>query len=144
MITTEEIAQVVYALLTGAVAGGSLNISGRVDYERTDYSKEDVIIVPHTIDGEASLRFGQINVNIHVPDLQKTENGNSVVRTDLQRLTEIRSEVVSILQNHVEPGTGWNWYIGRFNPPIKEQGHEEHFVSLALEIVVREKNINNN
>ena len=43
-------------------------ISGVIDYERNDYTKEDVIIVPHTIDGEASVRYGQINVNIHVPD----------------------------------------------------------------------------
>lgn len=142
MITTEEIAQRAYQLLTAAVAAQTLTISGVVDYERTDYSKEDVIIVPHTSDGEASLRFGQVNVNIHVPDLRlnDSETGETIVRKDYKRLTEIRSQVIAVLKDYVEPGSGWNWYIGRLNPAIKEQGHDEHFMSLALELVIREKN----
>ena len=66
MITTEEIATKVYAMLQASEVKNF--ISGVIDYERNDYTKEDVIIVPHTIDGEASVRYGQINVNIHVPD----------------------------------------------------------------------------
>ena len=115
-------------------------ITGLVDYERNDYSKEDVIIVPHTIDGESSLRFGQINVNIHVPDIVETsQSGEPAFRTDFARLIEIRAKVIEVLKNHFESGEGYNWYIGRLNPPIKEQNHDEHFVSLALELVVREK-----
>ncbi len=142
MITTEEIAQRAYQLLTTAVAAQTLTISGSVDYERIDYSKEDVIIVPHTADGEASLRFGQVNVNIHVPDLTLTDpvTGEPVFRIDYKRLTEIRAQVITVLKDYVEPGSGWNWYIGRLNPAIKEQGHDEHFMSLALEIVIRERN----
>lgn len=142
MITTEEIAQRAYQLLTAAVTAHTLTISGVVDYERTDYSKEDVIIVPHTSDGEASLRFGQINVNIHVPDLTLTDpgTGKPLFRIDYKRLTEIRAQVIAVLQNYVEPGSGWNWYIGRLNPAIKEKGHDEHFMSLALQLVIREKN----
>jgi len=142
MITSEEIAQKVYALLKAsqtAQTGNTLTISGVVDYERNDYSKEDVIVVPHTMDGESSLRYGQINVNIHVPDLKVELNSTPVFRTDLKRLTEIRTQVVAILQNHVETGTGWNWYIDRFNPPIKEPELNEHFLSLALKLVVRER-----
>lgn len=141
MITTEEIAQKAYQLLNAARTRGALSISGLVDYERTDYSKEDVIIVPHTIDGENSVRFGQINVNIHVPDLRRKDaTGKTVTRKDDQRLTEIRAQVIGVLQNYVEVGSGWNWYIGRLNPAIKEQGHDEHYMSLALEVVVRERN----
>lgn len=142
MITTEEISQRVYQLLTAAVTAQTLTISGIVDYERTNYSREDVIIVPHTSDGEASLRFGQINVNIHVPDLNLTdpETGEAVFRKNDARLTEIRAQVIAVLKDYVEPGSGWNWYIGRLNPAIKEQGHDEHFMSLALQIVIREKN----
>ena len=142
MITTEEISQRVYQLLTAAVTAQTLTISGIVDYERTNYSREDVIIVPHTSDGEASLRFGQINVNIHVPDLNLTdpETGETVFRKNDARLTEIRAQVIAVLKDYVEPGSGWNWYIGRLNPAIKEQGHDEHFMSLALELVIREKN----
>ena len=142
MITTEEISQRVYQLLTAAVTAHTLTISGIVDYERTNYSREDVIIVPHTSDGEASLRFGQINVNIHVPDLNLTdpETGETVFRKNDARLTEIRAQVIAVLKDYVEPGSGWNWYIGRLNPAIKEQGHDEHFMSLALQIVIREKN----
>ena len=51
MITTEEIATRVYAMLQASEVKNF--ISGVIDYERNDYTKEDVIIVPHTIDGEA-------------------------------------------------------------------------------------------
>lgn len=141
MITIEEISQRVYQLLTDAVAAQTLAISGAVDYERTDYTREDVIIVPSTSDGEASLRSGQINVNIHVPDLNLTdpETGETVFRKNDARLTEIRAQVIAVLKDYVEPGSGWNWYIGRLNPAIKEQGHNEHYMSIVLEIVIRTK-----
>lgn len=142
MITTEQIAQKAYQLLTAAKTAGTLTISGVVDYERNDYSKEDVIIVPHTIDGENSVRYGQINVNVHVPDLNlENTDGSTIKRIDYKRLTEIRSQVVAILQNHVEKGEGWNWYIGRLNPAIKEPDLDEHFMTVALEVTVRERNI---
>ena len=62
MITTEEIAIRVYQMLQESEV--KTMISGVVDYERNDYTKEDVIIIPHTITGEGSERYGQINVNI--------------------------------------------------------------------------------
>lgn len=115
-------------------------ISGVIDYERNDYTKEDVIIVPHTIDGEGSVRFGQININIHVPDIPTPAGkGKSVHRINFPRLIEIRAKAIEVLQNHYEVGKGYNWNIGRLNPPIKEQNHDEHFVSLALELTVRNK-----
>ncbi len=136
MMTTEEISVRVLQLLNEANDTGRF-ISGRIDYERNDYSKEDVIIVPHTIDGEASVRYGQINVNIHVPDIAVNVGGHISYRTDFKRLIEIRSRVIEVLRCHYESGEGWNWTIGRLNPPIKEQNHNEHFVSLALELTVR-------
>lgn len=138
MITTEEIATRVYQLLQGSEV--KTMISGVIDYERNDYTKEDVIIVPHTIDGEGSVRFGQININIHVPDIAKPQGkGKSVHRINFPRLIEIRAKVIEVLQSHYEIGKGYNWTIGRLNPPIKEQQHDEHFVSLALELTVRNK-----
>ena len=138
MITTEEIATRVYQLLQGSEV--KTMISGVIDYERNDYTKEDVIIVPHTIDGEGSVRFGQININIHVPDIAKPMGkGKSVHRINYPRLIEIRAKVIEVLQNHYEVGMGYNWNVGRLNPPIKEQNHDEHFVSLALELTVRNK-----
>ena len=62
MITTEEIAVRVRQLLLESDLKNEL--TGQIDYERNDYSKEDIIIIPHTVDGEESVRFGQINVNI--------------------------------------------------------------------------------
>lgn len=138
MITTEEIATRVYQMLQESEV--STMISGVIDYERNDYTKEDVIIVPHTIDGEGSVRFGQININIHVPDIAKPMGkGKSVHRINFPRLIEIRAKVIEVLQNHYEVGMGYNWNVGRLNPPIKEQNHDEHFVSLALELTVRNK-----
>ena len=138
MITTEEIATRVYQMLQESEV--KTIISGVIDYERNDYTKEDVIIVPHTIDGEGSVRFGQININIHVPDIAKPMGkGKSVHRINFPRLIEIRAKVIEVLQNHYEVGKGYNWNVGRLNPPIKEQNHDEHFVSLALELTVRNK-----
>lgn len=138
MITTEEIAIRVYQMLNDSEV--KTMISGVIDYERNDYTKEDVIIVPHTIDGEASVRFGQINVNIHVPDIPVTQGTDrSVYRINYQKLIAIRAKVIEVLHSHYESGTGWNWTIGQLNPPIKEREHNEHFVSLALELTVREK-----
>lgn len=136
MMTTEEISVRVRRLLNEANDTKRF-ISGQIDYERNDYSKEDVIIVPHTIDGEGSVRYGQINVNIHVPDIAVKVGGHISYRTDFKRLIEIRSSVIEVLRSHYESGEGWNWTIGRLNPPIKEQNHNEHFVSLALELTVR-------
>ena len=50
MITTEEISIRVYQLLQESEVKTMIN--GVIGYERNDYAKEDVVIVPHTIDGE--------------------------------------------------------------------------------------------
>ena len=79
MITSEEIAAKVYEMLQNSSVKES--ISGVIDYERNDYDNEDVIIIPHRVDGESSVRYGQINVNIHVPDIAiRKEKGKSVYR----------------------------------------------------------------
>lgn len=135
MITTEEISVRVYQLLQESEVKTMIN--GVIGYERNDYSKESVVIVPHTIDGEGSVRFGEIKVNIHVPDI--ANKSKSVYSTNFQRLIDIRAKVIEVLQNHCEVGKGYNWTIGKLNPPIKEQNHNEHFVSLGLEITVRQK-----
>lgn len=135
MITTEEIAVRVYQLLQESEVKTMIN--GVIGYERNDYAKEGVVIVPHTIDGEGSVRFGEIKVNIHVPDI--ANKSKSVYSTNFQRLIDIRAKVIGVLQNHCEVGKGYNWTIGKLNPPIKEQNHNEHFVSLGLEITVRQK-----
>ncbi len=141
MITTEEIATRVYQMLQASEV--KTMISGVVDYERNDYTKEDVIIVPHTITGEDSVRYGQINVNIHVPDIQKPlRSGKTVFRTNFSRLIAIREKAIAVLQNHFEGEQGYNWNVGLINPPIKEPDHDEHFVSFALEITVRDKKSN--
>lgn len=140
MITTEEIAVRVYQMLVESEV--KTMITGSIDYERNDYSKEDVIIVPHAIDGEESVRYGQINVNIHVPDKVNKRTNPPVYRIDYQRLIDIRKKVIAVLQNHYEIGSGYNWNVGLINPPIKEPDHNEHFVSIALEITVREKKMN--
>lgn len=139
MITTEEISVRVYQLLQGSEVKSM--ISGSIDYERSDYSKEDVIVVPHAITGEDSVRFGQINVNIHVPDLV-SKGKNPVYKINYPRLIAIRAKVIEVLRNHYELGKGYNWTIGLLNPPLKEPEHNEHFVSVALELTVRNKKSN--
>ena len=86
MITAEEIAVVAHNMLQESNVAEM--ISGQIDYERNDYAKEDVIIVPHRITGEGSVRFGQVNVNIHVPDLVK-KTGNQAIITSLSNIKGI-------------------------------------------------------
>ena len=142
MITTEEIAVVAHNMLQESNVAEM--ISGQIDYERNDYAKEDVIIVPHRITGEGSVRFGQVKVNIHVPDLVKKTGNQPVYAKNFPRLIAIRKAVIEVLKSHYESEEGWNWTIGALDPPIKEPGKNEHFVSLALEITVRVKKSNNN
>lgn len=140
MITTEEIAVVAHNLLTESETIQDLLKGGYVDYERTDYTKVGIIVIPHTIEGEASVRFGQVNVNIHVPDLiAKKDTKNPVYRTNFPRLIELKKAVVEVLKSYYS-NDGWNWIVGLQNPPIKEPGKNEHFVSIALEVIVRENN----
>lgn len=141
MITTEEIAVVAYNLLAGSETVQGLLKGGYVDYERNDYGKVGIIIVPHTIDGEGSVRYGQVNVNIHVPDLLASKSTkNPVYRINYPRLIELKKAVIEVLKSHYQADEGWNWTVGLQNPPIKEPGQNEHFVSIALEITVRENN----
>lgn len=142
MITTEEISVEVRNKLLGSDVEALLS-GGEIDYERADYSKPGVIIIPHTIEGEGSVRNGQINVNIHVPDLQVSKSkANPIYRTNFPKLIELKKAVIEVLKNHYQSGEGWNWNIGLINPPMKEPNHNEHFVSLALELTVRDRTNN--
>ena len=135
MISTEEISCKVYELLNNSKV--KYIISGEVGYQRVDYSKEDVIIVPHAVDGCQSIRFGEIKVNIHVPDMVDNSANNPIYRTNFPRLIEIRREVIKVLKNYYVDG--YNWQIGLLNPPIPEVDHKEHFVSLSLELTILNK-----
>ncbi len=142
MITTEEIAVVARNMLVESEVIGQLSV-GEIDYERTDYDVDGIIVIPHAIDGEGSVRNGQVRVNIHVPDLLKNKSkGNPVYRTNFPRLIEVKKAVIGVLKNHFESGEGWNWSVGLVNPPMKEVGHNEHFVSIALDITVRDRTNN--
>jgi hypothetical protein len=142
MITTEEIAvEVRKKLLEGNIS--TMLSGGEIDYERTDYSKPGIIIIPHTIDGEGSVRNGQINVNIHVPDLLVSKSTvNPIYRTYFEKLIALKKAVIEVLKSHYQSDAGWNWNIGLVNPPMKEPKHNEHFVSLALELTVRDRTNN--
>ncbi|HBG40086.1 MAG TPA: hypothetical protein DDW85_01565 [Porphyromonadaceae bacterium] len=137
MITTEEIGLRVREVLLAAKI--DKEVAGGVDFYRTDYTKEGVIIVPHSITGEGSVRFGQIKINIHVPDITRSnpKSENPAYVPYLKRLIEIRSKVIETLKNHFEIGKGYNWNIGMISPPIKEEEQNEHFVSISLDITVR-------
>lgn len=143
MITTEEIAIKVRQMLIDGM-GISTGYAENPDYLRKDYSKEGIVIVPKSIDGEGSVRNGSINVNIHVPDIpQSVGLGKVLYHTNFSRLIELRKQAMEILQNHYEHGCGYNWVIGLINPPMQEPNHNEHFVSFSLDIVVRVKKLNN-
>lgn len=137
MITTQEIAIRVYQLLKEKLPKDA--ISGDIGYSRIDYTGEDIIIIPHDIVGLASRRFGAIKVNIHVPDINiPTKKNPTYIKND-KRLKDILEQVIQVLKEHYEVSKGYNWIIDSISPAIKEQGHNEHFISLHLSITVREK-----
>lgn len=143
MITTEEIAVRVRQMLIDGMKI-TPEISDNPDYQRTDYTKDGIILVPRSITGEGSVRNGAINVNIHVPDKpQGVGNGKVIFHTHFARLIGLRKQAMEILQNHYEHGCGYNWIIGLINPPMQEPSHNEHYVSFTLDVVVREKKSNN-
>lgn len=139
MLTTQEIAKRVYQKLKQSEIPGY--ISGEIGYERIDYTKEDVIIIPHDVEGLNSRRFGAIKVNIHVPDINISTVANPTYVKHNKRLLDILNKVIAVLKKHYETEKGYNWTVGSISPAMKEQGHNEHFISIHLSITIREKNI---
>lgn len=139
MITTDEIAIRVFRMLKASPV--STMITGEIGYRRIDYTKEDIIIIPHDIDGLGSRRFGAIKVNIHVPDINISKTTNPTYIPHDKRLIAINKEVIEVLKKHYEVEEGYNWTIESISPTMKEQGHQEHFKSIHLSITVRNKNI---
>lgn len=138
MISTDDIATRVYHILKNSPVSGM--ISGTIAYFRIDYSKEDIIIVAHTMHGSSSLRYGQINVNIHVPDLSIKVGTAGTFVPNKKRLNDIRNEVATILRKHYDADDGYSWTVSSMDPAIKEPDHNEHFMSVKLEITIRTKN----
>lgn len=135
MITTEEIMTRVYQMLTASDVAKSL--TGSVCYERHDYTKEDIVVVSKGSDGDKHLSYGSIVVNVHVPDIKSRRGSTTVYDTNFPRLIELRSKVIETLQDHYERGKGYDWTIGRLDPPMKEVGQNEHFVTVYLEVTIR-------
>ncbi len=139
MISTEDIAEDVYRILNDSAIVGM--ISGEIGYHRYDYTTEDIIIVPHTMVGSSSVRHGQININIHVPDEKMIINNKETYVPKFQRLKVLKKEVATILKKHYDGNTGYSWTVEAMDPAIKEQNHDEHFMCVKLELVVRSKNV---
>lgn len=136
MITVEEISTRVFTILQKSEV--KQLITGVIDYSRHDYTKEDVIIISKGSDGEDNRRLGSIVLNIHVPDLK---SGKSTIKYDINfpRLIAIRKAVIAVLQSHYEIGSGYNWTVGRLDPPMQEVGQNEHFLAVYLDITIRNK-----
>ncbi|MGE9516649.1 MAG: hypothetical protein ACQPRJ_03990 [Solitalea-like symbiont of Acarus siro] len=131
MLTGLDISTKVYQVLVTSPVKSE--ITGIIDYCRDDYSKEDIVIIPRTVIGDKSLRFSQINVNIHVPDIT---NG-SKTKPNLARLAYLSKLVIATLKSHYEYDEGYNWYIATIDPPYKENDINEHFVTLKLDVTIR-------
>lgn len=139
MISTEDIAEDVYSILMDSTVSGM--ISGEIGYHRYDYTNEDIIIVPHTMIGSSSVRHGQININIHVPDEKMIIKEKETYVPKFQRLKTLKKEVATILKKHYDGNKGYSWTVEAMDPAIKEQNHDEHFMCVKLELVVRSKNV---
>ena len=137
MISTDEIAVRVRRILIDS----GITISGTIGYDRIDYSKEDIIVVPHTMIGGSSVRRGQININIHVPDINTATASNPSYIPHRKRLIELRSQVSDVLREHYEVDEGYSWEISSTDPAIKEQNHNEHFMCVKLEVTIRNRNV---
>ena len=135
----EEIAVVVYQKLTQSNDVVTALSGGEIAYKRADYSKPGIIIIPHSSDGEGSVREGRINVNIHVPDIHKGTASHSVYELNFQKLIQLKKMAIEVLRRHYESDEGWNWAIDQMDSPIEEQGHNEHYCTLILEVIIRDR-----
>jgi len=130
MTTSEDIAIMIRELLVDAAISGVTVEWQRHGYETT----KEIVIVPHYADGEGSLRSAVVMVNIHCPDIF---NGQAY-ETDMASLISLKKSVILVLKNHVWIGTGINIEVNGLNPPIKEEGHNEHYASLRILAHIRE------
>lgn len=136
MITTEEIAIRVYQILQENLDKLKLTADS-ICYERNDYTTDGIVIVPKDCDGEGSVRNGMVFVNCHVPDLVRGSKKLQTYEANRQRLIELRKSAIECLSSHYEPDSRYSWKVTLLNPPVKEQGQNEHFNSFALEITIR-------
>ncbi len=136
MITSEDIAINVRNVLIASCPGLTVSWQ-RHGYEQTT----EAVIVPHTAQGEASIRTAVVKVNIHVPDIY--DNASKCYETDLGTINTLKKQVTEALKRHVLPGTGINWRVTSLDPAIKEPDHNEHFASVNVEAYIRERSTNN-
>lgn len=107
-----------------------------VVWQRSNYEQsKQIVIVPHTANGEGSLREIVIIVNIHCPDLW---NGSGY-EIDYQSFIDLKASVIKHLKRYYWKGTGINWAVKTINSPVKEPDYNEHFASIYLTAYVRER-----
>lgn len=135
MILFKDIRDEVYKMLEFFISRGDTEVG----FDRIDYGKNGIIIVDLAIDGEGSLRFGRINVNVHVKDKIFANKGKTINIADRNKLDDMSKAVIDVLKRHYNGNQGYNWYIGNISSPMAEQGQNEHIISIPLEIVIRER-----
>lgn len=133
MKTSEDIAiKVREVLLNASIPDVSIEWD-RKGYDRT----KEVVIVPHTTDGEGSLRAATIILNIHVPD--KYDADNSCYEADRATLIDLKGKVIDAVKRYYWKGTGISWSVSSVGAIIKEPDHNEHYTSVYLTSHIRER-----
>lgn len=133
--TTLDAVDVIYDMLDSinlrSIISGDLY---KYDSRPADSEKEDIVVNAITV-AEGLIQNGVCNVNIHVPDLKKT-NGNALYDVpDEDRLKTILNKVVECLgKNHGRSFKNGNSYISNISNPIKEPELHEHFINVRINI----------
>ncbi len=135
MVTTLDAVNTIYDILKD----GSLTISGdvyKLDSRPAGSEKEDVVVNAITmLDG--IIQDGTCNINIHVPD--KNVAGDTAIYKipNTDRLSAIGKQVVDIMGGDI--GVVKNkemFYVGAISNAIKEDGLDEHYLNIRIEVEV--------
>ena len=98
--------------------------------DRPDNSeKEDITVNTITVTGSMPQR-GTSNINIHVPDLQAKIKGQEQRKADRERLRQITTLVISILEAARVEGLLF-WVANQTT--IKEPEVNQHYTNLRIE-----------
>lgn len=107
MITTIDLNNVVYRLLSAAKA--DLKLTGGIykDDDRPENSdKEDISINTIDLTNDYPPQIATSNVNIHVPDLTVVIDGTPQHKVNQKRLNELTTLVVKLINETHIPGYG--------------------------------------
>jgi len=130
MLLSFDTDDILFQVLNGSEELKAAISGGIYTTDRPDNSeKEDITVNTITVTGSMPQR-GTSNVNIHVPDLQAKIKGQEQRKANKERLRQITTLVISILEAARVEGLLF-WVANQTT--IKEPETNQHYTNLRIE-----------